>query len=829
MRHQHIRGAMACDDDRQPDHGQPDHGQHREPGHGLAEARRQWLTVHAQAAAGLLAWSAAPTLLGAAPTLMAAPQPGPASPAPATADAPHTAPYRWTAVPFGGGGYVDGLLFHPKQRDLLYCRTDIGGAYRYDPAAQRWIPLLDHLPRAQADLMGVLSLAVDPNDADRLYAAGGLYLDPAAQDGALMASADRGATWTVHSLQLKLGGNSAGRGSGERLQVDPWRGEILLLGTSQDGLLRSSNRGRSFEALPFAPRHVSLVLLDAASGGPGQAAQRIYVGSHDQPGLYLSEDGGQHFQRVTQTPAQAPQHAALGPDGVLYVSFSLGDGRHVANPSYATTGSVWKRDAHGQWTDITPVRPGTGRQGFGYSGLDVDRQRPGRLVVSTIERWMDGDDLFVSEDGGASWTALGARSRHELGTHPWLANYKANTRRPDPMGHWLADVKIDPFNGRRAAYGTGYGVWMTDGLDIRPEAPKVPWRFAVDGMEETATLEIKCPPVGATLLAAMGDVSGAGWDRLDVQASRRLLTPSNETNRSIDFAGRVPEILARTSDHCATGGYVSKDGGLSWRAFGPSSRPAWNAHGGRAPTGIVAVSSKGGFLLWAPEGQPALWSADLGRTWSVSQGWPASPSVRLWPVADRVEEGVFYLHDRTRGSVLISDDGGARFRPMLTGLPVVKDHEDAQLIAAPDRARDLWMALPDGLLRFGAAGQTPQRLPRVSQAWMLALGAAAPGAQTPALYVWGRVRMGAAGQISAERNTERNAESDTQRNVTGSGQGEEGFFRSDDAGQTFVRINDAQHQYGRLLQMAAHPREHGVVFIAPHGRGVLVGRPEGRA
>jgi hypothetical protein len=731
-------------------------------------------------------------------------------------------------VPFGGGGYVDGLLFHPTQRDLLYCRTDIGGAYRYDSAAQRWIPLLDHLPRAQADLMGVLSLAVDPNDTNRLYAACGLYLDPAAQEGALLASTDRGATWTVHPLGLKLGGNSAGRGSGERLQVDPWRGEVLWLGTSQDGLLRSTNRGRSFDALPFAPRHVSLVLLDASSGRPGQAAQRIYVGSHDQPGLYLSEDGGRHFQRVAQTPAQAPQHAAIGPDGVLYVSFALGDGRHVANPSYATTGSVWKRDAQGHWTDITPVRPGSGRQGFGYSGLDVDRQRPGRLVVSTIERWMDGDDLFISEDGGASWTALGARSRHDLSTHPWLANYKANTRRPDPMGHWLADVKIDPFNGRRAAYGTGYGVWMTDGLDLdrassqTPSAvgPRVTWRFAVDGMEETATLEIKCPPSGATLLAAMGDVSGAGWDRVDVQASTRLFAPSNETNRSINFAGSAPQILARTSDHCATGGYVSTDGGLSWRAFGPSARPARNAEGGRAPTGIVAVSAKGGFLLWAPEGQPALWSADLGRTWSASQGWPKAPSPRLWPVADRVEEGVFYLHDRAGGSVLISEDGGARFRPMLSGLPAVNDHEEAQLICGPDRARDLWMALPDGLMRFGASGGGLKRLPRVEQAWMLALGAAAPGAQAPSLYVWGRVRTGATEPMNAQRGIPGGAQEDRQV--------EEGFFRSDDAGETFVRINDAQHQYGRLLHMAAHPREHGVVFIAPHGRGVLVGRPEGR-
>jgi hypothetical protein len=40
----------------------------------------------------------------------------------------HMDPYVWKTVPFGAGGYIDGLLFHPREANLLYARTDVGGA-----------------------------------------------------------------------------------------------------------------------------------------------------------------------------------------------------------------------------------------------------------------------------------------------------------------------------------------------------------------------------------------------------------------------------------------------------------------------------------------------------------------------------------------------------------------------------------------------------------------------------------------------------------------------------------------------------------------------------
>ena len=105
---------------------------------------------------GVLAFSAFPAL-----SALAAP--------------PASVPYTWKSVQIVGGGFVDGFVFHPTAKDVLYARTDIGGAYRRDAKTHRWEPMLDWVPYADLNLMGVESIAVDPSDANKVYLACGTY------------------------------------------------------------------------------------------------------------------------------------------------------------------------------------------------------------------------------------------------------------------------------------------------------------------------------------------------------------------------------------------------------------------------------------------------------------------------------------------------------------------------------------------------------------------------------------------------------------------------------------------------------------------------------
>ncbi|MFC6916341.1 xyloglucanase, partial [Cellulomonas gelida] len=85
------------------------------------------------------------------------------------ADAPDAAGYTWSNVEIVGGGFVPGIVFNQGEKDLVYARTDIGGAYRLDKTTKRWIPLLDHIGWDDWSRTGVLSLATDARNPDRVY------------------------------------------------------------------------------------------------------------------------------------------------------------------------------------------------------------------------------------------------------------------------------------------------------------------------------------------------------------------------------------------------------------------------------------------------------------------------------------------------------------------------------------------------------------------------------------------------------------------------------------------------------------------------------------
>ncbi len=410
-------------------------------------------------------------------------------------------------------------------------------------------------------------------------------------------------------------------------------------------------------------------------------------------------------------------------------------------------------------------------------------------MVSTLDRWATGDDVYRSTDGGAHWTALGAQSRHTPAGYPWLANY---TNGEDKMGHWISDLKINPFNPDEAVYGTGYGLWMSENLS-KAGAEPIRWAFNVDNLEETAPLQVASPTGGAIVMAALGDVGGGAWDDV-TKSPAAIFLPTSESDNSIDYAGLAPNILARTTDKTGNNGYVSEDGGESWTGFKSSPYKRQDAQGNWHSSGQVAVSAKGTSLLWVPEKQPAWYSVDKGKTWQESAGWPAGRDIAMVPLSDKAIDGVFYTYDRFNNQILISVDGGASFKPAVSGMTKIEGWQRMQLSVVPGRMRDLWLAAPYGLVHSPSSDKAAYTVQGVDEAWQVGFGKAASEGGYPAVYLWGKVK------------------------------GTEGLWRSDDEGKTWVRINDDAHRFGWINGIAGDLLDYGTVYIAPGGRGIMVGK-----
>ena len=689
---------------------------------------------------------------------------------------------NWNSVAMGGGGFVSGILFHPTEKGLAYCRTDVGGIYRWDAPNNAWIALNDDLGQADSQLLGVTGIALDANNPDKVYIATGQYLQSWGHLGAIFRSSDRGATWARTNLGIRLGGNADGRSSDERLVVDPNLGSILFLASNQNGLWKSTDSGANWtqvSTFPLPAGDLPCIIFDKRSGTPGAATPVLYVGVNATIGtlLYQSTDGGNSWSATPGYPSTTlvPSHAAFDSAGLLYLTLTNNLG-----PNGASSGAVYKFNPSTRvWTNITPSND-TGS--WGYSGLSLDRNTPGTLVVSTLDRWFPGhDEIYRSTDGGASWKGILNGASRDLSSGPW-----AIARTP----HWVSDVEIDPTDSDRIFFNTGYGVFATSkATNANTGAGNtVPWFFYNRGLEEIVPLSLVSPTSGPLLVSAVGDVAGFRHDSLSTAPAKIHTAASGTlgTCESVDVAELAPAKLVLTGYIGSTQtGFYSTDGAASWTQF--ANKPTFPA----GDAGRIAINADGSRIIWSPKSMVPQYSTDNGSTWNASTGTASVSGAILLPVTDKVKPLKAYLFNTSSGRLIASADGGVTWSALnTTTLP----SGSAKLRATPANEGHLWLASwNSGLYRSTDGGLTWARLSTATNAYNVALGAKAPDSNYPTLFLWGIVS------------------------------GVEGVFRSVDQGSTWTRVDDEQHRYGYINEMAADARTYGRVYLATGGRGIAYG------
>ena len=255
-----------------------------------------------------------------------------------------------------------------------------------------------------------------------------------------------------------------------------------------------------------------------------------------------------------------------------------------------------------------------------------------------------------------------------------------------------------------------------------------------------------------------------------------------------------------------TQGAVSEDGGKTWNAFGH------NAPGGNGGTGKLAVAADGSAIVWTTQsgrdfGRGGGGSSgisgpyvtyDQGETWTNCGGLNNSARV----VADPVNPDKFYSYDAQAGELFVSTNKAASFSATAASLPATQENfrrggdRSGLLAATIGMEGDLWVGSRNGGLYHSTdGGASFAKLDTVDGVDALGFGKAAPGKPFPAIFL-----LGAIHQLQAR-------------------------YRSDDAGQSWVRIDDDRHQYAaaNVPLIIGDPRIYGRVYITTGGRGVIYG------
>jgi photosystem II stability/assembly factor-like uncharacterized protein len=636
-------------------------------------------------------------MLGCATSNQQSPTPALTAP---TYYASRTNGYRWTNVSIGGGGFVTGVYTHPRQQDLVYIKTDVGGFYRWNGVDKSWVPLNESFSTSQSNYYGGEALAVDPNDPNIVYIAAGKYTKQWAGKGTIFKSTDQGKTWKKLNLDLPMGGNEEQRWAGERLAVNPFNSKVIFFGSRLDGLWKSLDAGATWtKVTSFSPTltaDIGILSIVFDKQTPGLVYANVYG-----DGIYHSTDTGVTWSKMAGSPKQA-QRIAVSSNGVMYVT-------HMSGVSKYTNGA---------WSNITP-----GGKPVSFNALGINPTNPKEILVALCQS--PSTKIYRSLDEGATWTEKSASLKQ---TVPWWKD--------SMFSLWASAIEFDPKAPRKVWLTNAYGTWHTDDINANP----VVWTNYQQGHEEVVTFALAAPPKGAVLLSGVADVDGFYHDRgLNTYPSKKFSSsgPSFDNTYSLVYSQSNPLHLVRvggTPWKSSYTGATSTDGGLTWQPFASfplKTIPLRVAVSATDPNLFVVAVSKG----------QSLRTTDGGKSWKTVLGLPNGPEGpwywRQPLAADKVDSNTFYYY--SDGKVYRSTDGGASFRVVNDSLPSRK-WDWYSLKTVPGVKDEVWLSLDEsGLFRSIDGGKTLSKLSSVERARLFALGKPPTGSTTPALYLYGKV------------------------------------------------------------------------------------------
>ncbi len=743
-------------------------------------------------------------------------------------------PYSYYNAPIPGGGYVTGFAFDEKNAGVLYCRTDIGGCYRYSYKDERWQSLAIHV--SMEDLSETFPIAIAAADG-KLYVACGhskeYRCDPDVHCGRLCISNDGGESFISEDIPCFIHGNLNGRGTGKRL-IAGGSGRLYFASQCNGLGIREKDGCWSFKGV-CAEMYLTGIYVspDEKTIVAGTAGITNKDGNRRGHSLYVSRDGGESFEPMKE-PADKDDrqysgfvaHRIAADDEYLYVSFSASSPDAYAGWMAYSCDGGWLKSGRvaryllkelSDFEDITPTEAACG-----YGGIVADPLVPGMVAVASLCA-PGGDSIWVSRDKGQSWEV----ALHDLDKGNMI--FRTDYLKPECHGghspvHWMSDLAIKPHDKDELWFNTGTGVFVSRNFTEDERS----FCDCCDGIEETVHLNLYSPPAGDVLLIdILGDLGGFAFR--DLHKACKNSFADDKGNRYItcinaDFPDKDPSLIAVAARGnwvgLTKGGIIlSRDGAESWERlplpYGINERIDEICHGIEQPNvnpGWVAMSADGSRIVYTLAEFYSLWADNAicdGKSIRIEYLSENSVRPKLKIYSDRTDPDHFYgFGENSR--LYVSSDGGRSFKELPSPLP---GGIDFGLIDSADRTQIRGNSGFFGVFYLALDKHGLWKLTYDKES--MSFSAVKLSADGDTVY---RCGLGIKEEpyIGGEKMIY----------ICGTIGGEYGFFRSADEGRSWDKLNDEKHCFGDINSIEGDSRTYGRFFIGSGSLGVIVGEEE---
>lgn len=472
-------------------------------------------------------------------------------------------------------GRTSAVAVHPQDSQIAYIGAACGGVWKTTDGGASWRPLFDRQPSLEAAQISLAigepaGVAIDPNDADIIYAASGprrLAPNDAVAVG-VFKSTDGGASWVLlgSGYPADNTGNAAATFLGQTINtivVDPANSSVVYA-AAKNGVWRSVNGGLDWTlGTGSNVGDARSLVLDRTS----PAGNRILYAGIDRQGVYQSTDGGQNWTQILSANTSAVAAALSTVSGITLNQVVL---------------------------DLAPPTSPPKRRGIKVLYVAIGAA-PGKTPPPAGTPF-DPIGLFMSTDQGATWTQQAtAAALSILGTTQGAYNM-ALAVDPTSPGDGVNDVLLlgCQFQGRSTDSGATFTklsgmhadthTWAfapsapatvycgTDGGVSRSDDGGVTWRNHNGGGLQTTlayNLDIKPDSTASESAAAFQDnglkLTGAGSQWRQGKGGDGF---------DIVYSGTTPTVLMASTNRDSSGKkqagvWYSDDDGQSWTDVTP--------------------------------------------------------------------------------------------------------------------------------------------------------------------------------------------------------------------------------------------------------------------